>query len=263
MVIIADPGLNRELDKYISSRREPDGLFGFLSSKPKQKPKAEPVEVQEGPGFWERLFGKKDPELVSENLTLEEKARLRAMQEEMAMVAEAEEEHPEAAPELEEVRESLWERFTGMFRSYERRHRLEEKAMDLETYERDVLHDEEEVRKTLKTIHKWLERLPMEEKQAFRRSPDFQEYKALLEKYSIAKKAQPAEQPKPALRPAAQPATPAKQQPAPSKPAAPAQSSAHAAAAGAAMQHFAAMAGKGQSYKDDPDFPDLRTLKKK
>ncbi len=257
MVIIADPGLNRELDKYISSRREPEGLFGFLSAKPKQKPKAEQVEVQEGPGFWERLFGKKEPELVSEDLTPEEKARLRAMQEEMAMVAQAEAQHPEAAPELEEVRASLWERFTGMFRSYERRHRLEEKALDLETYERDVLHDEEEVRKTLKTIHKWLERLPMEEKQAFRRSPDFQEYKTLLEKYGVAKKAQPAAQ-----QPALQPSAPAKQS-VPSKPAVSSTSSSTHPAAGAAMQHFAAMAGKGPVYKDDPDFPDLRTLKKK
>jgi len=236
VVIIAND-LNKELDKYISSRRDTD-MWSFFSPRPR-KPKVK-AEVPDGlatgevrvledeePGFWTRLF-RREREPVSEDLSPEEMARLEAMQAGMEEIDELEEEHPEAMEELEMERESLLERFFALFRGSGRRHRLERKAAELEYVEDEVIpRIDEEVKGVLKAIHPWLERLPPEEKKAFKKSNDFQVYRALLQKYGIAKSA------------AKQPAKPAQ----PEKPSQPAKE------APAALP-----------MADDKDYPDIRKL---
>lgn len=47
---------------------------------------------------------------------------------------------------------------------------------------------EEETKEVLKAMHKWLSKLPPEQIEAFRRSEDFDRYKALLQHYGVAKR---------------------------------------------------------------------------
>lgn len=90
--------------------------------------------------------------------------------------------------ELEEKRESLIKRFFSLFRSNhvsddEEESEFEEPATDVDPSE--VLKSE--TRQTLKIIHKWISRLPPEQIDAFKRSPDFARYKDLLDKYNLLK----------------------------------------------------------------------------
>jgi len=263
VVTIAN-SINRDLDRYISSRRN-EGTFSRLFSpkKPKAEPKA-PVKVVNEPGFWERLFqGKKEP--VLEDLSPEERAKLSQMQEEMAMVDEEEHDHPEEAPQLERVKESIFTRFVKKLRGYEHEHKLEQKAQELETYEQS-LPNHEQVKRTLKGLHAWLAKLPDDERSAFRRSPDYQQYKELLEAYGLAKKPVPVTplqqelkrqeakpEPKPILRSESKPKIETKS------------GNAGTGAASAAFAQFAQSA-QSNAHKYDPEkdheYKDIRDLKK-
>lgn len=190
MVIIASD-LNKELDKYISSRRESASWSLFSPRKPKAK---HAEELPEGLSsdkvhiITEEPLPMKGGPNLSEDLSPEEMARLEAMQRDLERVDRAEEAHPAFQEELEEERESLLDRFFAFFRLSDRRHRLERKAHELEYVEEEVVpRIDEDVKRVLKIVHSWLEQLPSKEKKAFKKSKDFQEYKALLQKYGIAK----------------------------------------------------------------------------
>lgn len=196
MVTISD--INKDLDKYIASRRE-KAQWDFFSSKKTHQPKKveEVPEMEPGavhvledrePGFWERLFRKEKP-VVSEDLSPEEMDRLEAMQEKMEELDELEQEHPESTMIVEEERESLLDKFFGLFRGYGRRHKTEE-ALEAAAYiEEEVVPQlDEDVKEVLRIIHSWLNRLPKRVRDDFKKSNDFQKYRKLLEKYSLAKK---------------------------------------------------------------------------
>lgn len=91
--------------------------------------------------------------------------------------------------ELEEKRENLIKRFFSIFRSS--RSDFPDEEIDFEHSEAVELNPAEvlktETRQTLKIIHKWISRLPPEQIDAFKRSPDFNRYKDLLEKYNLLK----------------------------------------------------------------------------
>ncbi len=200
-------GINKDLDKYLNNRRSKEE--GRFFSAPKVKlVKEEPEEVPQDlrsdevrvvinkPGFWERMFGPKE-KIVEEDLSPEEMARLEAMEQEIEKVEEAEEAHPEMTEELEEVRESLLERFFNMFRGFQHRHRLDERAEAIDYIEDEVVPKiDEDVKRVLKLVHKWLGKLPKRQKDEFKKSNDFIEYKALLEKYGVAKMSAPKGEPK-------------------------------------------------------------------
>ncbi len=185
---------NRELDRYLAARGEKKDWSALLKRRsPGPVPeglRADAVKVIEEPrtGFWERLFGGRREELVEEDLSEDEKARLEIIQEEIGLVDAAEEAHPELAPELEEARESLLDRFFSFFRLAERQHRLDERADELELLEEVEPRMDEDVKRVLKIVHRWLGKLSKRQRDAFKKSPDFAEYKALLEKYGVAKK---------------------------------------------------------------------------
>jgi hypothetical protein len=198
-VVSITPNINDDLDDYLRRRRGKSGwrLFGPVARQPAKLPASKPTITQEEPGFWKRLFGApRKEEMIDEDLTPDEKARLEKMEQKIEKLDEAEHEHPEAAPQLEREKESLVKRFFNLFRGYERRHQLDKRMGQLEVYEAEVAAKDEEVKRVLKQIHGWLERLPPDEKEAFRRSSAFHDYKALLEKYGLLREKTAAE-PKP------------------------------------------------------------------
>lgn len=185
MIRIAD--INKELDRYISSRRSRKGLFKRPVAKPHINKDVEVVDTELG--FWERLFSnKKKNEPVSEDLTPEEMENLKAMQDEMVAVESAEKKHPEVAEELEEVHDSLITRFFKLFRFYDHKHVIEqEDEMVSEVY--DVADElRSEIQTILKMMHKWLSHLSKRERDAFKNSKDSELYTSLLEKYGVAKR---------------------------------------------------------------------------
>lgn len=99
------------------------------------------------------------------------------------------EELDEEVDEIEEKRENLITRFFNLFRSsnsYDEDEDLEFEHSDtVELDSNEVL--KAETRQTLKIIHKWISRLSPDQINAFKRSPDFQRYKDLLDKYGLLK----------------------------------------------------------------------------
>jgi len=198
-VVSITPNINDEMDDYLSRRRGRGG-WRIFGPRPAARPPAKaskPTVVREEPGFWKRLFGApRKEEMIDEDLTPDERARLEKMEQKIEKLDEAEREHPEAAPQLEREKESLVTRFFSLFRGYEHRHQLDKRMGQLEVYEAEVAAKDEEVKRVLKQIHGWLERLPPDEKEAFRRSSAFHDYKTLLEKYGLLRE-KAAEGPKP------------------------------------------------------------------
>lgn len=113
-----------------------------------------------------------------------------AVQEEAHEVEEAIEEIDDEVHELEEQREGL---FARLFSIFSRSRSDDDDMIDEEMLgARDVELDEHEVlkketRAVLKSVHKWLSRLPPDQIDAFKRSPDFIRYKELLDKYGLIK----------------------------------------------------------------------------
>ena len=138
---------------------QPGGFTGWLSSIFRSQPKSIPQEE------------------VQEDLTPEEMEKLEHMEDEI-------EEIDEDIEELEEKREGLVARFLQSMRLF--RHKSPPLTDD-EILEDVVPVIDEDVKETLKTLHKWLEKLPNNELRAFRVSDDFQSYKAILEKYGLIK----------------------------------------------------------------------------
>lgn len=167
---------NRDMNKYLSKRRE-NNLELF--SKPKKSEDWTPKE-----SWWQSLFKKKNNKLSSI-----EKAQLNQIEDEIVMIDNIEEEANEEEYEmLEEERESLVQKFFNMFRFFERRHDLEDKAEQINHIEEEVIPSiDADVKEILKITHKWLEKLSMKEKHMFRESKDFEQYKAILERYEIAR----------------------------------------------------------------------------
>lgn len=189
---------NKELDRYLSSRGEKKDWTLFTKRKTKP-PEPVPEDLKAGevhvieeqqPGFWERLFGgTRKEDLVSEDLSEEEMQRLERMKQEIDEVEEQERKHPEFTEELEEERETLLERFFAFFRLAERGHKLDKKAEELDYLEEHVEpRMDEDVKHVLKIVHHWLGKLSKRQREAFMKSNDFAEYKALLQKYGVAKK---------------------------------------------------------------------------
>lgn len=193
MVIIAK-NFNDDMDNYL------DRLYGkkerYIDTVKKQKKKAPvekvPVDVSEEEVFVEYddarpslgftswlsgLFARRMPdERVPEDLPETEAKVLEDMEGEI-------EEIDNEIGVLEDERESLWTRFLKRMR-FDRR---SEGDIKDDLLDEVVPVMDEEMKETLKLLHAWLERLSPAEMNAFRRSDDFQKYKAMLEKYGLVK----------------------------------------------------------------------------
>ncbi|MGE0793175.1 MAG: hypothetical protein AB7V77_03295 [Candidatus Woesearchaeota archaeon] len=121
-------------------------------------------------------------EEIEDDLSEDVKEQVEEIEEEIETV-------DEAVEELEEKREGLLRRFFKMLFGI---NEPVEEDIDVDLVQKQVKTSEEilkeETRAVLKSIHKWLSRLPPEYIDAFRRSSDFTKYKDLLEKYDLIRK---------------------------------------------------------------------------
>ena len=98
----------------------------------------------------------------------------------------------EMEDELEERRESALKRFFKKLHFFGRRSRRyedddEDGYDDYDEENDDSVDDLEDIKEVIKITHKWLERLPPEDMARFKRSEDFEKYKAVLRRLGMIK----------------------------------------------------------------------------
>ena len=203
MVKIASKELNKELMTYIGKKRVRKGLFGsvkihYEKPKPVEKTPAG-VEVEyKQQGLLSKLFSFrrgliKEAE-KSEDLSPEEMAKLKGMEDEIEdteqeiIEKEAEAQGIKKEEEtLVEKRENMLTNFFDKINVFKRRP-MEEGDVKVEEYEKkeeEVIP--QDVIELIKITHKWLGELTPGKKRSFKASDDFQQYKKVLEKYGLAK----------------------------------------------------------------------------
>lgn len=183
-------GFNRDMDRYLRTRK--DSKFSLRFGKKEKKVVIpENVEVEDRQSFWSSLFKKKDP-VIDEDLTPAERLKLEAMERDIQKVDEAEEYDPAHHDMYEERKASMWERFFQNMRLFKQRHRVEEEAEAIYAVEDELVEEkakvDEDVKEVIKITHKWLGRLSKRQKDEFMDSSDYEQYKAILVKYGLAKK---------------------------------------------------------------------------
>lgn len=192
---------NDDLDSYISERKGTSQSFfkrveslipNFSSTKTSSQQVDDESEqydddmrpVKKRPFFWFLSSAKSRNKQYDE----EELEEIEDVEEELEDIDHQEEELDEEYEELEEKRENLLQRLFSFLSG--KKQPVEEEYED--EYEGEDVDDaasirEQETRATLKIIHKWIGRLPPDQIDAFKRSPDFQKYKDLLEMYNLIK----------------------------------------------------------------------------
>lgn len=153
------------------------------------------VEYKE-PGFLKRLFTFRRNMIrevsQSEELTPEEMAKLRGMEDDIEdtekEIVEKEEEMKEIKneeTELIERREGLLTNFFGKINIFKRRP-METVEIPTEGYDEPAL--DQDLINVFKITHKWIDQLTPAKKRSFKASNDFQIYKEALQKYGLIKK---------------------------------------------------------------------------
>jgi hypothetical protein len=162
-----------EMDKYIKERRTTETTTPRISVQEKLS------EMKQNMNEWKvfSLFKKKEtnyPEYEDEDDDdyVEEESEIEAID--------------EIEEELEERREGLLRRFFKKLRMRKRR-RIEEDDEDYVEYDEPENKDFEEIKEVIKITHKWLEELPPETIERFRRSEDFIRYKETLKRLGMIK----------------------------------------------------------------------------
>lgn len=202
--IIAKSNFDKDFDDYLNRRIKKDsdtGFFkkveslipkGFSSSSKNQFVDENVEEYDNAPkqSFLSRIF-KRFYSINSNGDEVEIDEELpEDVLEEVEQIEEEIETVDEAVEELEDKRDSLLRRmFKKIFGVKEY---VEEESVDenlvrsqIEQSQNDLKN---ETRIVLKSIHKWLSKLPREQIDSFRRSPDFIKYRDLLEKYDLIRK---------------------------------------------------------------------------
>jgi hypothetical protein len=197
---------NKELMGYIGKKRVKRGLFGLGPKPGYQKPKSEKkasevakgVEVEyKKPGLMSKLFSFrrgliKDAE-KTEDLSPEEMAKLRGMEDEIEETEEKIMEKEEDVKEIKQEENELVEKRENMLtKFFSKVNFLKSKRMEPDQAEPEEREDEEpvldqDVIEVIKIGHRWLNELPPGAKRRFKSSDDFQKYKEVLEKYGLVK----------------------------------------------------------------------------
>jgi len=206
VVKIAEKDFNRELMGYIGKRRsmEKKGFrIKFLSQKKKAElvPEVGPGEVKveyKQPGFLGKLFSFRRGMIKeaehTEDLSPEDMAKLRAMEDDIEdteqKIMEKEEEAKEIKQEEEELIEKRESMLTGFFSKINvfKRKRIDDAVDTPEEEIEDVPVLDQDVIEVLKNMHTWLNELPPGKKREFKASNDFKNYKGVLEKYGLVRK---------------------------------------------------------------------------
>lgn len=205
MIKITDKDFNKDLMGYIRRRRamEKKGFKIRLPSSQKKKeqvPVMAPGEIKveyKQQGFLSKLFSFRRSMIKeaerSEDLTPEEMAKLRSMEDEIEEtekeIVEKEEEVKEIKQEEEELiqkRESLLTGFFNKINIFKRRPMESVEVAEEEVVKKPAL--DPQVVGVLKNLHKWLNELPPSKKKEFKNSSDFKDYKEVLEKYGLVRK---------------------------------------------------------------------------
>jgi len=87
--------------------------------------------------------------------------------------------------DFEEKTESIFKRLFAMLKPNKEFSESDELEYYDEPEETDIITD---IKRTFKALNFWLEKLPAEEKEKFKKSEDFQTYKSFLKKYNLIKK---------------------------------------------------------------------------
>lgn len=195
---------NADLDNYISRRngenvsffKKVDDVFSRNSSSKVPKMKYNETTIYDDGTKknknWFSIFSRKrktsdimEEEIQehSAELSAEEKTELENMETEVSHIENEEE-------DLERAKGNVVSRFFASI--FKKRSRVIEDDFDevseehiQKAVQEDTLKDETRI--VLKSMHKWLSRLPPDQIDAFRRSPEFEMYKELLGKYGLIK----------------------------------------------------------------------------
>ncbi|MFH0870073.1 MAG: hypothetical protein V1866_03380 [archaeon] len=186
---------NKDLDNYIAKRktvlsgerREGFDLKIKLGKKQREErvPDLAPRKVHilyKKPGFFERMFPKKDPFRDMPEVD-EEFDAVTGMKKKIDVTNKEIKNLRKEEDVLEKKREGLLSR---LFRSLRKREEIEEDTVPIQT---EPELDEETV-ETIRLMGKWLTKLDTEIKKEFRDSGDYAKYKAFIDKYGLGKKKQ-------------------------------------------------------------------------
>ncbi|MFT4311128.1 MAG: hypothetical protein ACMXX7_00720 [Candidatus Woesearchaeota archaeon] len=99
---------------------------------------------------------------------------------------------PEESYEDEEEFDELPKKKSLMSRIFRRKPKYEEDEDDFEDDKEDeeelrIDEEKEELKELVKILHKWIEKLPSDKINQFKRSPDFEKYKSGLKKLNMIK----------------------------------------------------------------------------
>ena len=214
MVKIASKDFNKNIGNYIDKRKRGSSSklnlklnlpFGKKKNYDEEVPDLGPSEVHveyKQPGRLSKKisglfsFRKKmiQEAVESEDLSPEEMAKLRAMEDD---IEEAEQEIDEKEGEVREIREEeaeiVADRESMLKRLFQKLNvfkRISMETVDLpdEYQQGEAPALDQDVINVLKIVHKWIEQLTPPKKRSFKASKDFQKYKTVLDKYGLIKK---------------------------------------------------------------------------
>ncbi len=215
---IADDEFNRELSKYLTSRRtkgkrvhvqiydaikETGKKFGKLKfPKPESEPEIvdiPPEEEKEEPkleeeykeledleeevreekkSFWNILMNFFKAKEKNE-LEAEEKEEVEELKDEYDDLDEMEEDVEDLEEQIDEKKESIFKKLLNVFKAKPKN--------EVEEFD-EMLELNEDVKDVIKTLTKWIKELPPEKIKQFKESDDFKKYKEVLSNYNLIKK---------------------------------------------------------------------------
>lgn len=196
MVYIAqNSDFNKDFDSYLNKRlnkKTPNSFFKAVESLiPSSKGKSKNNNYENNNhksknSFLSVIFKK----FYSSKPINNEDFESYADDEEIVEIEEEIETVDEAVEELEEKRDSLLRRlFKSLFGI---KSKSAEEDIDEDLIAQNIPSPDaelkDETKKVLKSLHRWISKLPPEHIESFRRSQDFIDYKDILDKYGILKK---------------------------------------------------------------------------
>lgn len=181
MVKIANEDFNKDMDSYIQRKRK--GITNFSKPKPSRIFVNEKAEnTKKSPSLF-NAFRRRIPS----DEEFEQRIKKIKRNQDLESLEENIEEIQEKEDEMEEKREGIVKRFLKLLRRPVKDNYSDEEeivhASEMNKAEKDI----DQLKNVVKITHKWLERLPPEELNAFKKSEDFQKYKDALKQLKLIK----------------------------------------------------------------------------
>lgn len=180
MIKIADEDFNKDMDSYIQKKRNGITNFSIPKSKVFANEKIESAKKSLGLFNVFRRRMPSDEEFEQKIKKMEKNQELETMEDNIEEIQEEED-------EMEEKREGIVKRFLKLLRKPVKDNYSDEEeivhAAEMNKADKDI----EQLKNVIKITHKWLERLPPEQLNAFKRSEDFQRYKDALKQLELIK----------------------------------------------------------------------------